>query len=440
MTRIVDAPPTVPPAASAPPPLLRRRAALLPVAVVLAVAIAAFVVRLALVSRGGGILGDNGYDDGVHYAAADALVHGRLPYRDFVFHQPPGIVLLLAPFAWLGSLTTDPAGVLLARLAFLLLGGANAGLVAVVCRRYGMTAAIVGGGTYAVFFPAVYGEPSTLLEPLGTFALLVAILITRHRWARPRLAVFLAGLPLGFAVCTKLWYLVPAIVLAAFLGRRAALLLAGTAAAAVVICLPFFLADPGAMAREVVADQLGRPAVALWTPYRRLESMLGILHLEPPTATTDGDTVLLFAVAIAAAVVAVALAFTIRGARLFPVLVLTTAAVVLASPSYFPHYGMLVAAPLAACAGLATARVARLLPQRPLKLLLAVLALCGVVAGNLEGDSIEVSRPVPAARLAPVVARVHGCVTSDDPGVLAAVDVLSRDLRAGCEVWPDVTG
>jgi alpha-1,2-mannosyltransferase len=310
----------------------------------------------------------------------------------------------------------------------------------VVCRRYGMMAAIVGGGTYAVFFPAVYGERSTLLEPLGTFALLVAILITRHRWARPRLAVFLAGLPLGFAVCTKLWYLVPAIVLAAFLGRRAALLLAGIAAAAVVICLPFFIADPGAMAREVVADQLGRPAIALWTPYRRLESMLGILHLAPPTATTDRETVLLFAVAVAAAVGAVALAFTIRGARLFPVLVLTTAAVVLASPSYFPHYGMLVAAPLAACAGLATARVARLLPQRPLKLLLAVLALGGVVAGNLGGDSIEVSRPVPAARLTPVVARVHGCVTSDDPGVLAAVDVLSRDLRAGCEVWPDVTG
>src|SRR4051794_23486779 len=221
------------------PSLRRGRVATVLVAAVIAAL--AFWIRYRLLTNAGGLGGDNGYDDGVNYAAADALVHGRLPYRDFLFLQPPGILLLLAPFAWLGSLTTDPAGVLLARLAFLLLGGANAGLVAVVCRRYGMTAAIVGGGTYAVFFPAVYGERSTLLEPLGTFALLVAILITRHRWARPRLAVFLAGLPLGFAVCTKLWYLVPAIVLAAFLGRRAALLLAGTAAAAVVICLPVFL-------------------------------------------------------------------------------------------------------------------------------------------------------------------------------------------------------
>jgi hypothetical protein len=31
-------------------------------------------------------------------------------------------------------------------------------------------------------------------------------------------------------------------------------------------------------------------------------------------------------------------------------------------------------------------------------------------------------------------------VRSDDPGLLAAVGTLSRDLRRGCEVWPDVTG
>jgi alpha-1,2-mannosyltransferase len=427
------------PAAARPAPE-GRGARLLPASLILIVAVAAFVLRYVMVARGGGVLGDNGYDDGVHYAAADALVHGRLPYRDFLFLQPPGIVLLLAPFAWLGSVTTDPTGVLVARLAFLGLGGANAGLVAAVCRRYGWTAALVGGGTYAVLFPAVYGERSTLLEPLGTFALLVAILITRHGWARPRLATFLAGLPLGFAVSTKIWYLVPAVVLAAFLGRRALLLLAGAASATAIVCLPFFLADPADMVREVISDQLGRPDAALWTPYRRLESILGILHLDPPTPASDAATLWAFLPAMAGAVVATAIAATVRGSRLFPVLVVATSGVVLASPSYFPHYGMLVAAPLAVCAGLATGRIARLLRARALKVVLVVAVLACVIAGNAEGDTIEVSRPIPAARLTPVVAQVRGCVTSDDPGVLAAVDVLSRDLARGCTVWPDVTG
>ena len=39
------------------------------------------------------------YDDGVYYSAATALVHGQLPYRDFLLLQPPGIAVLLAPFA-----------------------------------------------------------------------------------------------------------------------------------------------------------------------------------------------------------------------------------------------------------------------------------------------------------------------------------------------------
>jgi alpha-1,2-mannosyltransferase len=31
-------------------------------------------------------------------------------------------------------------------------------------------------------------------------------------------------------------------------------------------------------------------------------------------------------------------------------------------------------------------------------------------------------------------------VRSDDPGLLAAIGVLSRDLDRGCGLWPDVTG
>ncbi|MDQ1483510.1 MAG: hypothetical protein QOF35_1586, partial [Actinomycetota bacterium] len=80
-----------------------------------AIAILAFGWRLWSVLRGGGLNAIQGYDDGVYYTGADALVSGRMPYRDFVLLHPPGILLVLAPFAALGHLLSDPTGFALAR-------------------------------------------------------------------------------------------------------------------------------------------------------------------------------------------------------------------------------------------------------------------------------------------------------------------------------------
>ncbi len=93
-------------------------------------------MRAIPVLRGGGLTGDLGYDDGAYYAAAVGFVHGLLPYRDFLFVQPPGIVLLLSPFAALGTLTSDATGMAVARATFILLGALNGVLVAVVAGRH----------------------------------------------------------------------------------------------------------------------------------------------------------------------------------------------------------------------------------------------------------------------------------------------------------------
>lgn len=84
----------------------------------------AFVVRLGSVLRGGGLFGRIGYDGSVYYAAASALARGLLPYRDFLLLHPPGIALLLLPFAALGRLVGDAGGYALARLAWFGLGAA----------------------------------------------------------------------------------------------------------------------------------------------------------------------------------------------------------------------------------------------------------------------------------------------------------------------------
>ncbi len=59
----------------------------------------AVAARVAVIVRHGGLHGDFGYDPGVYFAAGDAFVHGRLPYRDFVLIHPPLEMLVLAPFA-----------------------------------------------------------------------------------------------------------------------------------------------------------------------------------------------------------------------------------------------------------------------------------------------------------------------------------------------------
>src|SRR4051794_25537891 len=120
------------------------------------VAVTAFVLRLVPVLTGGGLYGRGNYDDGVYYAAASGFVHGLLPYRDFLLLHPPGIVLALAPFAALADVVGDPTALAVGRVTFMMVGAVNAVLVAVVLRRLGFAAAMVGGLVYAVALPAVY--------------------------------------------------------------------------------------------------------------------------------------------------------------------------------------------------------------------------------------------------------------------------------------------
>ena len=68
----------------------------------------AFAARLIPLLRGGGLHAMGNYDDGVHYASAMGLVHGLLPYRDFLLLHPPGVPLLLTPFAGLAEVLGEP--------------------------------------------------------------------------------------------------------------------------------------------------------------------------------------------------------------------------------------------------------------------------------------------------------------------------------------------
>ena len=99
------------------------------------VAAVALTVRLTVSLRGGGLFGVHAYDDGVYFAAASALMAGRLPYRDFLFLHPPGVALALAPFAGMGWLTHDALGLAAARVAWTCIGATNALLASKLGRQ-----------------------------------------------------------------------------------------------------------------------------------------------------------------------------------------------------------------------------------------------------------------------------------------------------------------
>ncbi|WP_375502266.1 hypothetical protein [uncultured Jatrophihabitans sp.] len=170
---------------TAPAPPLRRRRRPNVVGIQFAVFVLALAARLAVVLRHGGLHGDYGYDAGVYFAGGDAFAHGRLPYRDFVLLHPPGLMLVLTPFAELTRVVSDESAFTVTVLAVTVLGGVNAVLVMRVVRRLGLgpRAATVAGLFYALWFGAVGSEFLIKLEPVGNLFFLLGLLAALR--ARP---------------------------------------------------------------------------------------------------------------------------------------------------------------------------------------------------------------------------------------------------------------
>lgn len=96
---------------------MRTDAVTLPwLAAPLFVACLALVLRLApTLWHAGSWLALGRYDDGVYFGAAVALTHGQLPYRDVLLLHPPGITVLLAPFAFLAEPLGDATAFTIAK-------------------------------------------------------------------------------------------------------------------------------------------------------------------------------------------------------------------------------------------------------------------------------------------------------------------------------------
>ena len=144
----------------------------------------AFVIRFVGLAFGGGLDSRINLDDGTYFAGAIAFVNGRMPYRDFSILHPPGLLYVLAPFAQIGTMTTEVTGLVLARLAFMFLGAVNTALVGLVGARVSRSTGLAAAALYAVWVLPIIGERSTLLSAPQVTAMLVAMLAITAR--RPR--------------------------------------------------------------------------------------------------------------------------------------------------------------------------------------------------------------------------------------------------------------
>ena len=423
------------------------------VGILLLIAGVAFLVRLLPVVRHGGLFGIIGYDDGVYFGAAVALVHGVLPYRDILLLHPPGIVLSLTPFALLGSVTGDATAFAIARVAFMFLGGVSAAAAAVIAGRYGRLAGIMAGALYAVWTVAVAGERNTDLHaPENILLLLGLLLATRPGRIRPGRAAAI-GAALGLGVSVHLWQGASAAVLLAWVVLRArpgasrrfqaaASFAAGSALAFGLACLPFLLSAPEALVRYTLLDQLERPNTGIGI-VERLRSLEGLASKRSiPSALwpliTD-PVVIVIAVSLLAVVLVVA--WRCAWSRMWVALALVQVAIVLSTPSFFGDYPNFAGPALSLVLGTAVAlAIGHLAPMRRARSAVAVTVVTCLVA-SLAAISIasDSSRSLKLGELRDEVAGAE-CVSADTPSLLVLSGGLREDIDHGCRIVLDPTG
>ena len=253
------------------------------------------------------------YDEGVYLGGTLRLLHGALPYRDFAYLPPPGLLLFLSPVVALGHLAGDRGAMEAARLLTGVVAVVNVALVAYLVRYRGVVAVVTSGIAAAALPAAVAADSTLLIDPFYVLFCLIGALIlfdSAGSFSVGTRRILLGGMAFGFACSIQLWAAGPivAVVLAsaaARIGRRRfGALLGGLVSGAVIPTLPFFALAPGAFVHDVLVVQLSRTAesAAAVSIGERLRVVTGVglvPGLDPPTALAVAIIVVLAVLVLA---------------------------------------------------------------------------------------------------------------------------------------------
>jgi hypothetical protein len=287
------------------------------------------------------------YDSGVYVAASVRLVSGALPYRDFVFVNPPGILVLLAPVGVIGRFAGSRSALEMARVMTATSAALNVGLLAWLVRRRGVVAMAVGGGVMAVLPVAFYVSASVKLDPYCLSLSLLGAIVTLASGSEPPLSgrrVVVGGVLVGLAGSVKLWAVFPFVALVVCLigleRRRVTAFIAGAAIGFLGVSLPFALADVGGFVHQVLVSQLFQGVGTQFRP----NWIWRLGNLEGLTANAYQAHTVVALGAFELVVIAVAAAFwrdrTPDATDLFLLMsAALTAVALLIAPASAPYYG-----------------------------------------------------------------------------------------------------
>ena len=433
-----------------------------PVALVIAAATAVgLALRLWQLSRPGYLMGLTEYDDGPYFGSAVRLVHGALPYRDFILVQPPGITLLMVPAALAGEVLGTAGGMAAGRILTTLASTAGIVLAGLLVRHRGALAALIACGVLAVYPDSVAAAHTVLVEPwLVLFCLAGAVAaLDRDRITASARRLAWGGAALGFAGAVESWAILPAGVLLGLClagprparARRAAMFAGGVAAGFAVPVLPFAALAPRRFYDSLIVAQVGpRAGVSRVPVYDRLQEMAGLSYAHFPLRAggiripAHTAIVLTAALLVLLAVVVPALAALGAGIRPAPLdwFAAGTMALVVAIflwPSQFhyhfcaflaPFLGLAIALPVAALAAAHTGPGYGW-PARTVAATAAVLLAGCTVAGFAAEDKL---RPdVSPATIAAAARRIPpgSCVVTDEVSLVLLADRFTA-AAPGC--------
>ena len=417
----------------------------------IAATLLALGLRVYQLTQPGHLLAVGDYDDGADFGSAIWLLHGSLPYRDFIIVQPPGITLLMTPAAALSWLTGTAGAIAAGRILTVAVSAASVVLGGLLVRHRGIAATTITCGVIAIYPASVQAAHTVLLEPwLTALCLLGAVAVfDGDRLASGRRLAW-GGVALGFAGAVKVWAIIPVVVIALAClprPRQAARFVAGVAAGFVIPVLPFAVLAPRRLFDSVVVAQLAR-AGARTTLAFRLQYLTGLAGWQPPH-------VLLWIAAglIVAAVAGVAVAATVATRRAPAPLewfaIVTAAGVVVAfliPDDFYYHYAAFLAPFLAMAFALPAGRLIGALrwpaPGARLQLRAAAVAGLVILVLPLALPGAEDSPTPTYARALPAIERAippGACVVSDQASVLISVGRLVASAP-GCPVIVDGTG
>jgi hypothetical protein len=451
------------PDAPAPAPAAARASALRQPAtlVIIGMTLLALAVRLYYFTRPGYLLGVTEYDDGSYFGSAVRLVHGVLPYRDFVFVQPPGITILMTPVALLSKVTGTDAGLAIARILTMLAGAAGTALAGLLVRHRGALAALIATGVVAVYADSVASSHTLLVEPwVVMFCLIGAVAVfDGDTFTSSRRRLVWGGVAFGFAGLIEAWAIVPVLVLLVLMirtGRRTLTWLAGVAAGFLIPVAPFAALAPSNFFHGVITAQIGGREGAIRVPlYFRIRHMAGFANYPDLKHTL----VLAVAAALAGFVVIATLLASGLARKLPPVLDWfaygTTAAIIAMFlwPSQFhyhfsgflaPFFGLSLALPAARLVAVLRDRTARApAAGRIIAALAGVVAAVVLAAGTVSQVSFERTllplAPIDAMAIGKKIIPPGACVLADNVAYTITANRFVNS-KPGCPTVDDGTG